>query len=49
MQTQIIDEELTLTNEDDVDTENTEEESKTDIENNLAKFNIQVQDRYEDI
>ena len=49
MQTQIIDEELSLTNEDDVDTENTEEESKTDIDNNLAKFNIQVQDRYEDI
>ena len=49
MQTQLIDDEL-LNKDDDIDDLEVEkEESKSELENNLAKFNIQVQDRYEDI
>ena len=50
MQTQLIDDELSNKDSDiDDEPEKREEEPKSELENNLAKFNIQVQDRYEDI
>ena len=49
MQTQIIDDEIPLEIEGDEKEDNNIESPKTELENNLAKFNIQVQDRYEDI
>ena len=49
MQTQIIDDEVPDHVEEDNNEETDENSPKTELENNLAKFNIQVQDRYEDI
>ena len=50
MQTQLIDDELLNKDSDiDDDSEKSEEEPKSELENNLAKFNIKAQDRYEDI
>ena len=49
MQTQIVDDEVRDSDEDNNDEEKTDENPKSELENNLAKFNIQVQDRYEDI
>ena len=49
MQTQIIDDEVPDQAEEDNNEETDEDSPKTELENNLAKFNIQVQDRYEDI
>ena len=49
MQTQIIDDEVPDHEEEDNNEETNEDSPKTELENNLAKFNIQVQDRYEDI
>ncbi len=49
MQTQIIDDEVSDHEEEDNNEETNEDSPKTELENNLAKFNIQVQDRYEDI
>ncbi len=49
MQTQIVDDEIPEHAEEDKNEEIDEDSPKTELENNLAKFNIQVQDRYEDI
>jgi len=49
MQTQLVDDELSNSDSDTDNEEKVEESPKTELENNLAKFNIQVQDRYEDI
>ena len=52
MQTQIIDDEVSdheEHNNEETNEETNEDSPKTELENNLAKFNIQVQDRYEDI
>tara|TARA_B100000686_G_scaffold9436_1_gene9486 strand:+ start:1710 stop:2069 length:360 start_codon:yes stop_codon:yes gene_type:complete len=49
MQTQLIDDELLNKDDEISNIELEKEEPKSELENNLAKFNIQVQDRYEDI
>ena len=49
LQTQIIDDEISASEEDDDEKIEVEENNKNEIENSLSKFNIQVPDRYEDI
>ena len=50
MQTQLIDDEASAkTEEESEDLENTKTDSSANSENNLGKFGMQIQDRYEDI
>ena len=50
MQTQIVDDEVSIKEDDDLeDLETTDNDSVNNAENNIGKFGMQIQDRYEDI
>ena len=50
MQTHIIDDEVATKDDDDLEgLEPTDKDSINDTENNMGKFGMQIQDRYEDI
>jgi len=50
MQTQIVDDEVAIKEDDDLeDLETTDNDSVNNAENNIGKFGMQIQDRYEDI